>query len=217
MTDISTTPTTETRVVTLAVTGAPDLPLGHSGRSIVPSTVEIDYRWESAAKRSPCWYLPGQSTVKVTGRYRLKSGAVGDGTASREFYGGVTTARPEWVQEIVAAHQPSGWVEDTYTGTLPAPLLSESQRVFLSFALDLAFDRMVSEDGFTTEDEAALESLRALAAAPEPLCGCGHRRGQHVPRPGDWPLCTACPQDRNNTGYHRYTPTAAPATEGGAR
>lgn len=53
--------------------------------------------------------------------------------------------------------------------------------------------------------------------APEPLCGCGHRRDQHVPRPGDWPLCTACPQDRNNTGYHRYTPTAAPATEGGAR
>ncbi|MFJ1667406.1 hypothetical protein ACIOK4_13655 [Streptomyces bottropensis] len=43
-------------------------------------------------------------------------------------------------------------------------LLSGAERQFLTFALDLAFDRMVSDDGFTDEDEAALAKLRRLAA-----------------------------------------------------
>jgi hypothetical protein len=50
----------------------------------------------------------------------------------------------------------------------PAPLLSEAERKFLAFALDLAFDRMVSDDGFTSEDEAALASLRKLAGGEQP-------------------------------------------------
>lgn len=171
MTDISITPTTETRVVTLSVTGAPDLSLGHSGRSIIPATVTIEYRWESAAKRDPRGYLSGGSAVKVAGHYRLKSGAVGEGTASREFYGGMRLARPEWLAEIVAAHQPAGWVEDTYIGgeaatAPPAPLLSAPQREFLTFALEQAAEELTLGAGFTAEQTAALESLRALSAAP---------------------------------------------------
>jgi len=46
--------------------------------------------------------------------------------------------------------------------------LSDADRQFLTFALDLAFDRMVSDDGFTDEDEAALEKLRRLAAEEQP-------------------------------------------------
>ncbi|MBT2449454.1 hypothetical protein J7F03_20650 [Streptomyces sp. ISL-43] len=44
-----------------------------------------------------------------------------------------------------------------------AAVLSTAERQFLTFALDLAFDRMVSEDGFTSEDEAVLARLRQLA------------------------------------------------------
>lgn len=47
------------------------------------------------------------------------------------------------------------------------PGLSDSERQFLTFALDLAADQMASRgDEFDSDDEAALESLRALSAAP---------------------------------------------------
>ncbi len=52
----------------------------------------------------------------------------------------------------------------------PAPVdraaLTDSDRQFLTFALDLAFDEMVSTAGFTDEDHAALEKFRALATPP---------------------------------------------------
>jgi hypothetical protein len=45
----------------------------------------------------------------------------------------------------------------------PAPMLSDGERSFLAYALDLADDAMASEDGFTDDDRAALASLRKLA------------------------------------------------------
>lgn len=45
----------------------------------------------------------------------------------------------------------------------PGTVLSDTEKAFLKFALDLAFDEMVSNDGFTEDDEAALASLRKLA------------------------------------------------------
>lgn len=48
-------------------------------------------------------------------------------------------------------------------------LLTAAERQFLKFALDLAFDRMVSDDGFTDEDEAALARLRRIAFGTEQL------------------------------------------------
>jgi hypothetical protein len=57
----------------------------------------------------------------------------------------------------------------------PSPLtgrtatLTAAERQFLSFALDLATDRMASlGDEFDTADEAALEKLRRLAAEEQP-------------------------------------------------
>jgi len=41
--------------------------------------------------------------------------------------------------------------------------LTAAERQFLKFALDLAFDRMVSDSGFTDEDDAALARLRRMA------------------------------------------------------
>ncbi|WP_327333690.1 hypothetical protein [Streptomyces anulatus] len=62
---------------------------------------------------------------------------------------------------------------DDCPGCEPAPpapadraALTETERQFLTFALDLAFDEMVSNDGFTDEDHAALEKFRALATPP---------------------------------------------------
>ncbi|WP_406143251.1 hypothetical protein [Streptomyces anulatus] len=52
----------------------------------------------------------------------------------------------------------------------PAPAdraaLTDAERQFLTFAMDLAFDEMVSTAGFTDEDHAALEKFRALATPP---------------------------------------------------
>lgn len=45
----------------------------------------------------------------------------------------------------------------------PEPLLTDTERQFLTFALDLAFDAMVSGDGFTNEDDAALAKFRRMA------------------------------------------------------
>jgi acyl carrier protein phosphodiesterase len=53
--------------------------------------------------------------------------------------------------------------DQTPSNTAAAPVLSDAERRFLSFALDLAFDQMCSGDGFTDEDDAALASLRKLA------------------------------------------------------
>lgn len=50
---------------------------------------------------------------------------------------------------------------------LPAPAaadLTNTERQFLTFALDQAADEMALSDGFTDEDEAALEKLRRLTA-----------------------------------------------------
>ncbi len=57
---------------------------------------------------------------------------------------------------------------DAVLAVLPAPtaraaVLSAEERQFLTFALDLAFDRMVSDDGFTDADDAALAKLRRMA------------------------------------------------------
>lgn len=54
------------------------------------------------------------------------------------------------------------------TGVDQTPaVLTGPERQFLTFALDLAFDRMVSDDGFTDKDEAALKRLRLMAITPD--------------------------------------------------
>jgi len=45
----------------------------------------------------------------------------------------------------------------------PLMKLTNAERQFLQFALDLAFNEMVSKDGFTKEDHDALEMFQKLA------------------------------------------------------
>lgn len=63
--------------------------------------------------------------------------------------------RPEAAADLIAAHD----------AVRTAASLSAAESQFLTFALDLAADAMASRgDEFTDDDEAALASLRRMAA-----------------------------------------------------
>jgi len=47
----------------------------------------------------------------------------------------------------------------------PVRSLTDHERYFLTLALDLAAERMLYDDGFTEDDEAALAGLRTFAKA----------------------------------------------------
>jgi hypothetical protein len=50
-------------------------------------------------------------------------------------------------------------------------LLSDAERTMLAYALDQAQEHIWSRDGFTDEDQAAVDSLRRLAAVPAAVSG----------------------------------------------
>jgi len=118
----------------------------------------------------------------------------------------------EWRQQIAEAisHGMSGGgepvstrtasVQDATAAVLPvvraavaaeterARTLTETDRAFLAFALDLAADHMASRsDEFDESDDAAMTKLRHMAAAPATgRCTCepdGANRGYHDPAP----------------------------------
>ena len=85
---------------------------------------------------------------------------------ARGHYASVPVHVPlDRVEEVIAG------LRDTARQAAGAPLsaggaLTDAERQFLTFALDQAFERMVSGDGFTGEDWAALEKFRRLATEP---------------------------------------------------
>jgi hypothetical protein len=107
-------------------------------------------------------HLPGtyqfadaDGDLLIIGRAAFPAG----GTPSVSIYGasGEPVHVPvEQVPEVIAALE-------QHAGITPAPMLSDGERSFLAYALDLADDAMASEDGFTDDDRAALASLRKLA------------------------------------------------------
>jgi hypothetical protein len=54
------------------------------------------------------------------------------------------------------------------TTTNPAAVLSPAERTMLTYALDQAQERIWSEDGFTDDDQTAVDSLRRLADETQP-------------------------------------------------
>lgn len=68
-----------------------------------------------------------------------------------------TGDRAYWEQQAAAVRR---------AVAVPEPL-SDAERQFLTFALDQAAEEMSLRDGFTDEDEAALASLRKLAAGEQ--------------------------------------------------
>jgi hypothetical protein len=68
--------------------------------------------------------------------------------------------------DAVPVSGPGGAADETRQDEaqpLPAITLTDAERQFLTFALDQAADEMSLADGFTADDEAALEKLRRLA------------------------------------------------------
>jgi hypothetical protein len=61
---------------------------------------------------------------------------------------------------------------DAVLAVLPAPTdraaLSDAERTMLAYALDQAQEKIWSEDGFTDEDQAAVDSLRRMADEAQP-------------------------------------------------
>ncbi|MEU9670365.1 hypothetical protein AB0E25_33290 [Streptomyces bobili] len=118
---------------------------------------------EDAAKRATidCWEedepsCPDYSWRRDGPRWELVVGGEHGGVyASRHRVYGT----PETVAAVAVLP------EQTDRAAVP---LTAVERQFLTFALDLAFDRMVSDGGFTSEDEAALETLRQMAAEEQP-------------------------------------------------
>ena len=73
-----------------------------------------------------------------------------------EVYG-----RPEWFADAVLAALPAPADQ--------APTLTESERLFLTFALDLAAETITSRGyRFSDSDASSIRTLRALAAGPQP-------------------------------------------------
>lgn len=98
------------------------------------------------------------------------------------------------VRNVLPGQDPDRWAAPAAPATGQDAALTASERQFLRFALDLAFDRMVSDDGFTDEDEAALEKLRRMA---------GETAATETP---DVPV-HACPEDGSGlTGCCQRTP-----------
>lgn len=60
--------------------------------------------------------------------------------------------------------------DETQPAETDAPVLSPAERTMLGYALDQAQERIWAEDGFTEEDQAAVDSLRRLTAE-QPAAG----------------------------------------------
>ncbi|WP_435246375.1 hypothetical protein [Streptomyces sp. NRRL F-5630] len=72
-----------------------------------------------------------------------------------------------WNEELLEPDE-YGEVADAVLAILPAPadraaVLTETERRMLAYALDQAQEHIWSRDGFTDEDQAAVDSLRRLA------------------------------------------------------
>jgi len=81
------------------------------------------------------------------------------------------------IEEAAAAHKATLTVDGRRYPAAATPVpppaeraaaLTEAERTMLTYALDQAQEKIWSEDGFTDEDQAAVDSLRRLAAEAQP-------------------------------------------------
>ncbi|WP_282084063.1 hypothetical protein [Streptomyces tendae] len=113
------------------------------------------------ALATPCANLPADCTHSYN--WHASNGdCQADGCPCRAFVPG---ERPEPVDP----HRILG-VDPGFAATTQAAALSPTERTMLGYALDQAQERIWSDDGFTDEDQAAVDSLRRLTAA-QPAAG----------------------------------------------
>jgi len=74
------------------------------------------------------------------------------------------------IAEVTITEQPAAVSAAVAPPTDRAAVLTESERKMLAYALDQAQEHIWSRDGFTDEDQAAVDSLRRLTT-DEPAAG----------------------------------------------
>lgn len=107
---MSATRTAEVRTITVAVSDVPDLLNYRGDIAIVPTLVELTYRWFHPDDRKD-WHTPGSATADVSGPRRLKSGKPGadGGRMTITFAASYGNVRPQWLVDLVAEYMPDGW------------------------------------------------------------------------------------------------------------
>lgn len=86
-----------------------------------------------------------------------------------DFHDGArwATAEVRRIAGEVTADDP-GWRPDGLTELAQGLTLNSAERTMLRYALDLAQQNIWSQDGFTDEDQAAVDSLKRLAGERTP-------------------------------------------------
>ncbi|MFE2346440.1 hypothetical protein [Kitasatospora cineracea] len=92
--------TDETRTITLAIEGAPDLTSPYyRNTTVAPTRLTITYRWSETSGL----YFAGP---EVFGPRRLKAGGLGQSVDVGYL---TPEQRPDWVNDLVAQHTPTDW------------------------------------------------------------------------------------------------------------
>ncbi|MFG3276201.1 hypothetical protein [Streptomyces luteogriseus] len=137
------------RSVIYAVRGVPEVAEEYNPeRTIVPTEITLHYR------AVPDGQL-GRVSAYVKGWWMQDGKRVPmDKPVGRWFYGD-TAQWPEWLAEEARLHDPEPADR--------AAALTDAERTMLTYALDQAQEHIWSRDGFTDEDQAAVDSLRRMA------------------------------------------------------
>lgn len=131
--------------------GLPDVPNQYGQGVLRPSEITLTYR------ASPDSQL-GRVHAYVAGRLWVDGREIPllpSGGLYGQYHDDGLPDWPEWLTEEARLHDPE----------VPAAL-TEAERTMLAYALDQAQEHIWSRDGFTAEDQAAVDSLRRLAAVP---------------------------------------------------
>ncbi|MER7813709.1 hypothetical protein ABZ714_34315 [Streptomyces sp. NPDC006798] len=90
--------------LTIPVAGVPDLAAPVTGRTVVPTEVEI-----RLTETSTIDGVEAYAIVSVSGPRRLKSGDTGRRITSAGWERFKADQRPGWLTGLLAAHWPKGW------------------------------------------------------------------------------------------------------------
>ncbi|GHI91304.1 hypothetical protein [Streptomyces olivaceus] len=108
----------------------------------------------------------------VSGTGRVANGVLWpDGTVAVRWVGDrPSTVHWDRIADAEAVHGHGGATRLVWAEAQQPVTLSPAERTMLDYALDQAQERIWSDDGFTDEDQAAVDSLRRLTA-DQPAAG----------------------------------------------
>ena len=145
--------------------GLPEVPNQYGPGVLAPSEITLTYRAapDSGLGRVHA-YVAGRIWVDGTELPLMTGGLYG------QHYDDGLDDWPAWLAEEARLHDPaaSAVVAVAAPPTEQTAALTDAERTMLTYALDQAQEHIWSRDGFTDEDQAAVTSLRRLAAETQP-------------------------------------------------